>query len=33
VALRGSLWLELGAAVAVVALVAWLGRLAPITAQ
>jgi putative copper resistance protein D len=32
-ALRRSLWLELGAAVAVIALVAWLGRLAPITAQ
>jgi len=33
VALRRSLWLELGAALAVVALVAWLGRLAPVTAQ
>jgi putative copper resistance protein D len=33
VALRSSLQLELGVAVAVVALVAWLGRLAPITAQ
>jgi putative copper resistance protein D len=33
VALRRSLQLELGAALAAVALVAWLGRLAPITAQ
>jgi putative copper resistance protein D len=33
VALRRSLQLELGVALAVVALVAWLGRLAPITAQ
>ncbi|MDR7114653.1 copper homeostasis membrane protein CopD [Caulobacter sp. BE254] len=32
-ALRRSLQLELGVALAVVALVAWLGRLAPITAQ
>jgi putative copper resistance protein D len=32
-ALRRSLLLEFGASLAVLGLVAWLGRLAPITAQ
>jgi putative copper resistance protein D len=32
-ALRRSLYLEFGAGLAVLGLVAWLGRLAPITAQ